>query len=138
MSEALKYDDNKPMLSLVPYEAIELMARVLMFGAKKYGVGNWRKGMAHTRFLDAALRHVYAYIQGQDTDAESGLSHLGHAMTCLAFLVAYREHNLGSDDRSMPLKYQALMPAEDWQLSQEELEYGRRLAEELEDTCPSS
>ena len=33
-------------------------------GARKYGDRNWEKGQPLSRYLDAAIRHTYAYIAG--------------------------------------------------------------------------
>lgn len=84
----LKFDDGKPMMRLIPPKAEIEMAKVLTFGAAKYGVGNWQhvEGGA-TRYLDAMMRHINSYRQGEQIDAESGLNHLAHAMCCAAFLL---------------------------------------------------
>lgn len=97
----LKFDQGKPQLSLLPIEALEEIAKVLTFGAKKYNKGNWRKGLLYSRVLDAALRHIYAYNNKQDTDPETGISHLAHAACNLLFLLTYEKLGLGKqyDDR---------------------------------------
>lgn len=99
IKKAQKFDDNKPPLDLIPYSALELEARVLAFGAKKYDAHNWRQGMDWSRLIGAALRHVNAFNAGEDLDPESGLSHLGHARCCLGFLIEYQKKGLGTDDR---------------------------------------
>ena len=96
---ATKFDDGKPPLSLLPRRALEEEALVLAHGAEKYGMNNWRKGMAFSRLADACLRHVYAFLDGEDKDEESGLSHLAHARCCLGFLLEYEGRRLGTDDR---------------------------------------
>ena len=100
--EGVKFDKGKPPLSLLPRAALEEEARVLAFGAEKYGRDNWRLGMDHSRLLDACMRHVVAYADGEDLDPESGLPHLAHARCCLGFLLHYRNAGVGTDDR--PLK----------------------------------
>ena len=91
--------DNKPMMSLVEAEFVNKVAAVMTYGAKKYGKFNYRGGLEYTRVLDAALRHIYAYIEGEDKDPESGLCHIGHAGACLNIL-AYQMKNKGDlDDR---------------------------------------
>jgi len=97
--EGKKYDAGKPPVSLIPREAIEAMARVLAFGAQKYGRWNWRQGMAWSRVIDACLRHLIAYADGEDCDPETGESHMAHVLACAAFLVTYRARGIGSDDR---------------------------------------
>lgn len=79
-----KHDDGKVDLTLVPLIALESEARALMFGEKKYGRYNYTAGFESSRLTAAALRHLYAYVNGVDVDPESGLLHLGHARACLA------------------------------------------------------
>lgn len=98
-SEAVKFDGGKPPLGMISREALEQEALVLAFGAEKYGRDNWRKGMDFSRLADAALRHVYAFLDGEDADKETGLSHLAHARCCLAFLLEYQGKRVGTDDR---------------------------------------
>lgn len=99
---AIKYDVGKPPLSLIPRAAHIAEAEVLAFGAKKYAAWNWSKGMAHSRLIDAALRHITAYADGEDVDPESGLSHLAHARCCLGFLIELTQTHPDLDDRRPP------------------------------------
>lgn len=94
-----KFDQGKAPLSMLPRVALEQEAQVMEFGAKKYGKFNYKKGMKWSRLLDAALRHVYAYSNGENNDPETGYSHLAHARCCLGFLLEYADNNLGEDDR---------------------------------------
>ncbi len=102
MEQALKFDAGKVELSQLPREAMEQIARVLMFGAAKYGKHNWRKGHDFTRLLDAALRHLVAWGDGETNDPESGLNHLAHAGACVAFLLWGSKHRPDLDDRPEP------------------------------------
>ena len=46
-------------------------------GAIKYGRHNWRNGeVIASTYYEAALRHLIAYIEGEDIDPESGVHHL--------------------------------------------------------------
>lgn len=96
---AVKHDEGKPRLSLIPGDALVGLARVLEHGASKYGEWNWEQGMEWTRMADAALRHLYSWLGKVGPDEESGLSHLDHAMACLTFLSAYEKRGTGKDDR---------------------------------------
>lgn len=99
-SKALKYDDGKPPVNLVPHELVLAAARGFGFGAKKYAAWNWLEGgIARGRRIASLLRHVMAYASGIDKDSESGLSHLDHAAACLAMLITDHENNIGADDR---------------------------------------
>lgn len=97
--QAMKKDAGKPPLGLISRTALEEEARVMAFGAEKYGTHLWRAGMDFSRLVDAALRHVYAFADGEDNDKETGLSHLAHARCCLAFLTEYVGKSIGKDDR---------------------------------------
>ena len=96
---AIKFDAEKPPLSLISRTALLEEARVMAFGRDKYGTHNWRNGMDFSRLMDACLRHVYAFADGEDNDKETGLSHLAHARCCLAFLAEYQGKSIGTDDR---------------------------------------
>lgn len=74
------------------------------FGKRKYDAHNWRKGLAWSRPLSAAMRHIMAFNDGEDKDPESGLSHLGHAMACIMFLLEFEKTRPELDDRWKPLK----------------------------------
>ncbi len=99
---AIKHDANKPSIGLLPREALVAEAQVLDFGAEKYGTYNWKQGMLWSRLSDAALRHILAWIDGEDNDPETGLSHLAHARASLGFLIHYADRNIGTDDRYSP------------------------------------
>lgn len=98
-SGGTKYDSGKAPLSLIDRHALEDIAQVLAFGAKKYDAHNWRKGIQYSRLLDAALRHLYAFADGEDTDPESGLSHVAHAGCCIVFLLGMQHSRPDLDDR---------------------------------------
>lgn len=98
--EGTKYDDDKPRWDLVPYDAVEEIAKVLTFGATKYGDRNWEGGIKWGRVIGATFRHLTAWAMGQNKDPETGLSHLAHAGCCLLFLLAYEKRNVGEDDRA--------------------------------------
>lgn len=89
MSDLLKFDTGKPMLSLVEPKFIIGMARVMTLGAQKYEIDNWKTGTSEIdirRYKDALLRHILAYIDGEKIDIESRESHLYHAACNLMFL----------------------------------------------------
>ena len=88
MTEGKKFDTDKLDYSLMPWRAIDEVVKVLMFGAKKYGVNNWKQVTdAKRRYLSAAYRHINAYAEGNQNDDESGFKHLAHAMCCLIFIL---------------------------------------------------
>lgn len=84
----LKYDSDKPRMSLLPARALESVADVLTFGAKKYGPNNWRLvDNMKERYLNATLRHISAIMKDEDMDPESGLPHAAHAICGLMFML---------------------------------------------------
>lgn len=96
---AMKNDGEKVRVELLPPLALEEIAKVLTFGAKKYEDHNWRKGFAWSRLIGAALRHLLAFMRGEDNDPETGLSHLAHLGCCVLFLLDHQILKLGLDDR---------------------------------------
>jgi hypothetical protein len=87
-------------MELLSHHFIEgVVSTVLAFGAKKYGEHNWRKGISQSRLIGAALRHTFAFLRGEDKDAESGLSHLYHAGCCLMFAAEMLHTRPDLDDR---------------------------------------
>jgi Domain of unknown function (DUF5664) len=99
-TESLKKDDNKFDPTMITLEMLELVSRVRMFGAKKYARNNFKiTGFKYTRSLAAALRHIYAFLNGEDNDPESGLSHLGHAICSLEHCIYDTKNHPENDDR---------------------------------------
>ena len=96
---ARKDDSQKPRLDLLPSSALLEIAKVLDHGATKYGENNWRAGLKWSRLLGACLRHVFAFLGGQNQDPETGLNHLAHACCCLLFLLDYQISHPEMDDR---------------------------------------
>ena|ERR1700722_16157804 len=97
----VKHDQEKPIMALLPPEALEEEAWVWTFGAKKYGYWNWTKGLAYTRILSAILRHTMAIMKGEDTDPESGKLHAAHIRCCAGMLIKFQKDNRTDlDDRN--------------------------------------
>lgn len=99
MSGGVKHDGDKPRYDLVPPDALDEIVKVLTFGAAKYEDRNWEKGVRWGRYFGACMRHLWAYWRGEETDPDSGLSHLAHAGCCVFFLLAYELRGIGVDDR---------------------------------------
>jgi hypothetical protein len=98
-TEGVKYDDGKVRWELLPFDAINEIAKVMTFGAMKYDEHNWAKGKSWSRAYGAMMRHMVAWCHGQDKDPEMGTSHLANAGCCLFFLLAWELRGAGSDDR---------------------------------------
>ena len=96
---AVKDDRGKWRMSLISSVAMRDIGMVLDFGTKKYAEHNWRKGFIWSRLFDAAMRHLFAWLAGEDNAKDSGLPHLAHAACNLIFLLEFKETNKGTDDR---------------------------------------
>ena len=81
-----RHNAGKLQWSLVDYAALQPMVEVLEAGARKYSADNWRKGLPTTEVCESLLRHLYAYLEGQDDDPETGLPHVGHILCNAMFL----------------------------------------------------
>lgn len=94
--EQLPYD-------LVPFqEMTEAYARVAEFGAKKYAPWNWSLGLSRVQLLCSLLRHVFAYLRGEDRDRDSGLLHTDHILWNAAALSHNAHWNLEDGRRAEP------------------------------------
>lgn len=92
---------KKAPLSLVPPSAIIAMAEAMQVGADKYGPFNWRDQPVQVRtYVEAALRHLYAFLDGQEAAEDTKVSHLAHAMAGLAILNDAIELGAIDDNRS--------------------------------------
>ena len=85
--QSIKADAGKAQLTLVPSAIIYDIARTREYGVKKYGdAENWR-AVEPYRYKNAAYRHWLEYLRdSKSIDEESGLPHLYHLVTNLAFL----------------------------------------------------
>ena len=83
-----KSDDGKPILSLVPTEIIYEIEKVRSFAQKKYKDANSWKRVELERYHEALLRHTLAvWDDVAARDKESGLLHLSHIATNVAFIL---------------------------------------------------
>ena len=98
---------------LVPFqEMTEAYVRVAEFGAKKYDPWNWSKGLSRVQILGSLLRHTFAYLRGEETDKDSGLSHTDHILWNAVALAHNVRWNLEDGRRVEPLRGYKL-PADD-------------------------
>jgi len=100
MSKGRKYDSEKPKLHLLPPKAVLEVGKVLTFGAEKYDPENWKKVPdLQNRYTSAALRHIFAHMDNEELDEETGLSHLAHAMCCLLFKLEIELEQKNKEER---------------------------------------
>ena len=93
LGDFVKKDSGKLQWSLMPFEELKDVVRVLMHGAEKYSPDNWKKCDNVVRYKDALMRHVIAYVSGEKTDPEFDLSHLAHAICNCLFLMWFDKHS---------------------------------------------
>lgn len=85
---------RKPQrFELLPYGSLARIAEVYAHGAEKYEQHNWRKGYEWSLSYGAMQRHLAAWWEGEDTDPESGLSHLAHAGFHILGLLHFDAHD---------------------------------------------
>lgn len=87
-NQVAKADADKPILSLVPTDIIFEIEKVRSFGVKKYKEpDNWKR-VEIERYHEALLRHTMAIWNDIGAkDKESGLLHLSHIATNIAFIL---------------------------------------------------
>lgn len=94
------YGVKKPSAHFVPPIAIIEESVVMALGAAKYGAYNWQQDPVDaSTYYDAALRHLMQWFSGEDTDKESGCSHLAHVRACMAILLDAKAKGNMIDDR---------------------------------------
>ena len=113
----------KTPLGLIPPYAMEQTAWVHKLGSDKYGPYNWRKtGVCASTYVNAILRHLNAWRDGETLDPESGISHLAHvACSCNILLDADHCGTLQDDRNVKPQPVE--IPAEE---SEQPVETGYR------------
>ena len=100
MPDIHKADAGKAQLTLVPRAIIWAIAKVRMYGVNvKYpetGRDGW-KTIDKERIKDAMMRHMLRYLDDPDgVDEDSGLPHLWHLATNVAFLCEMEDGNGGA------------------------------------------
>lgn len=84
----------------LPAIAILQGNRAMMDGATKYGGYNWReKKIQSGIYIDAALRHINSWYDGEETAEDSGVHHLGHAIACLGIILDAQANDSMVDTR---------------------------------------
>ena len=108
---SVKSDDGKLKWHLLPIKAVEEVIRGYMFGANKYGEGNWEApGFDYSRLYDAAQRHLTSWWNGEDEASDTKVHHLAHATCCLLMLLTYKYTGAGRDDRAIETRIQSKNP----------------------------
>jgi hypothetical protein len=91
---------RKPSPHFIPPVAIIEESVVMALGGNKYGPFNWNEHPVDaTTYYSAAMRHLMSWFSGEDTDPESGASHLAHVRACMAILIDAKASGTLIDDR---------------------------------------
>lgn len=82
-----KESKGKRQWTLLPFEALREVVDVLTVNAEtKYARNNWSLvENGTTKYMDATLRHIDAWLTGERKDPEDGKSHLAHAACDILF-----------------------------------------------------
>ena len=117
----------KVPLGLIPPYAMEQTAWVHKLGAEKYGAWNWREtGVCASTYVNAILRHLNAWRDGEDLDPESGISHLAHVACSANILMDAGKCGKLQDDRNTTRQCNEVEEADDdwdWLFDETENEY---------------
>ena len=91
---------TKPPLSTVPSTVTHEVGLALLEGACKYRRHNYRVyGVRASVYYDATQRHINKWWEGEDTDPDSGLSHIVKAIASLYVLRDAMIQDMLKDDR---------------------------------------
>jgi len=85
--------------SLIPWSQLDEVARLYNAGAQKYSRDNWRKGYDWSLSFDSLIRHARSWWEGEETDPETGCSHLASVVFHAFGLMYFKEHHPQLDDR---------------------------------------
>ena len=93
MEQSLRYNEGKPQWRYIDWKSLEPMVKVMEYGASKYAPENWRKGLNTTEVLESLARHLFALMNGEEIDPESGQLHIGHIFCNAMFWQYHNEKN---------------------------------------------
>lgn len=102
MSKGVKFDGEKPDVSLVPSGALLEEAYVWSAGKKKYTAYNWYSGIEYSRILAAIGRHYELLKAGIDLDYETKRHHAAAIRCGCAMLIEFDLDGRKQLDDRMP------------------------------------
>lgn len=101
---------NKLPLHLWPTTATALGCIAMLDGALKYGRSNFRAiGVRATIYVDAAKRHLDAWLEGEECARDNNVPHLGHALACIGIIADAQAAGKLNDDRMVAGGYHQLV-----------------------------
>lgn len=91
---------RKPPISTIPPPVLFEIGNAMLEGHIKYGGHNWRAmGVRASIYYDAVFRHLASWWAGEDTDPDSGMSHVIKAIAGLVILRDAMINGMMNDDR---------------------------------------
>lgn len=91
---------RKAPMSTVPANVLAEIGVAMLEGGCKYGRHNFRSaGVRASVYYDGTMRHLMAWWEGEDVDADSGMSHITKAITSLVVLRDAMHQGMMTDDR---------------------------------------
>jgi hypothetical protein len=63
---------GKGIPSAIPVRALMKLARRFEDGAEKYTRDNWKQGIPLSRYVDSLYRHLWAFMENDDTEDHLG------------------------------------------------------------------
>jgi hypothetical protein len=98
----IKFDSGKLDWTLMVWESLEYVVKVLMCGEKKYSRDNWKLvPNAEERYKAAAMRHLTAIMKGEYLDPETGLPHFAHVICCCLFSMWLKDNKKSEETRML-------------------------------------
>ena len=79
--------------------SLTMLGEVAGYGREKYAQYNYLLGYDWSLCYNAAMRHMMLFWAGEDLDDETGLPHTVHAAWHMLALTAFRDRDIGIDDR---------------------------------------
>jgi uncharacterized HAD superfamily protein len=100
--KGLRFNRDKLRVDLISPLVTDEFAKVLTYGAKKYGERNYQKGMPWMTVVASLERHIKEFKHGIDVDDESKCLHLAHVIANAGILIEYYKLYPEGDDRQHP------------------------------------
>lgn len=78
----------KVPMTAFPAVAVMHGAHAMVDGRAKYGAWNWRENAVQADvYLDAAMRHIYNWLERRHRAKDSEVHELGHALACIGIVL---------------------------------------------------
>lgn len=99
----------KPDITLLPPDAILAMADVMTRAntPEKHQDAKWKR-MTPEEHIAAALRHTFAWLNGEKVDPELGTSHLANASVRMSMALSLVLRSATTDTSSLPSTYKEI------------------------------